>query len=557
VFAPGEVQKTITVDVADNTIYQLDRTVVFTLAIDASSIDRADLGSITTHTLTIEDNDGPTASLNPTTDTVEEADTTVQFTINLDQSIIAGDSPVLDLVIGAGTTVQEGVDFNIPESVQFNAGDNLQTVNVEILDNANDQPDRTLVLTLSPQEGSNINIPDGTSYTLTIEDDDETPVANDDTYGVNEDNGLRVGAPGVLDNDTDADGDTLTAAKLTDPTNGTLTFNSDGSFTYAPNENFFGTDSFTYNASDGANESGVAIVTITINPVNDAPVANDDMLTIVQNTTRPVNVLTNDMDVEGNTLSVDSVTQPANGTVAISADRQAINYTPNPNYIGSDTFEYTVCDNGAPPACATATVTVNVIEGKVYLPMIIGPGVPPPQAADLVVTDFRLEPNKTSFSAGESVTVIVEVTNQGNVALNQDFWVDFYINPEDIDANPVVPTVNQRWDQLCRDGAFTGTPCYYGIVWLVEDDLAPGESVTLRSTSISSVFSRWPGYFVNGTERLYVQVDSWNPGVSTGAVAEINEDNNLESILNITVSGSNPFVLADDLPTDIPPRPRP
>jgi hypothetical protein len=254
---------------------------------------------------------------------------------------------------------------------------------------------------------------------------------------------------------------------------------------------------------------------------------------------------------------VDSVTQPANGTVAISADRQAINYTPNPDYIGPDSFEYRVCDNGAPPACATATVTVNVIEGKIYLPLIIGPGVPPPQAADLVVSDFRLEPNKTSFSAGESVTVIVEVTNQGNTPVSQDFWVDFYINPEDIDANPVVPTVNQRWDELCRAGAFTGTPCYYGIVWLVEDDLAPGESVTLRSTAIASTFSRWPGYFVNGTERLYVQVDSWNPGVSTGAVAEINEDNNLASILNLTVSGSNPSVLADDLPTEIPPRPRP
>ncbi len=557
VFAPGEVLKTIEVNLADNDIYQLDRTVVFSLAIDPAAAGLVVLGSNTSHTLTIEDDDGPTANFASTTASVEEADTTVPVTINLDQAIIAGDSPVLDLVVSTGTTAQEGVDFNVPASITFNAGDTSASFDIAILNNELDQPDRTLVLTLSPQEGSNINVPAGTSYTLTIIDDDETPVANADAYEVDEDNVLTVVAPGVLENDTDGDGDTLTAEKLSDPTNGTLVFNADGSFTYTPNANFFGTDSFTYRASDGTNESGVATVTITVNSVNDAPVANDDTLTIVQNTTRPVNVLANDVDVDGNTLSVDSVTQPANGTVAISGDRQAINYTPNPGYLGPDRFEYTVCDNGAPPACATATVTVNVIEGKVYLPLIIGPGVPPPQAADLVVSDFRLEPNKTSFSAGESVTVIVEVTNQGNIPVSQDFWVDFYINPEDIDANPVVPTVNQRWDELCRAGAFTGTPCYYGIVWLVEDDLAPGESVTLKSTTISSLFSRWPGYFVNGTERLYVQVDSWNPGVSTGAVAEINEDNNLASILNVTVSGSNPSVLADDLPTEIPPRPRP
>jgi len=560
VFAPGEVLKTIEVNLADNDIYQLDRTVVFSLAIDPAAVGLAVLGIPDTHTLTIEDDDGPIASFSPTTDTVEEANTTVQVTINLDQSIIAGDSPVLDLVIGTGTTAQEGVDFKIPASVQFNAGDNRQTFDIEILNNELDEPDRTLVLTLSPQEGSNIQVPEGTSYTLTIIDDDETPIANADTYEVDEDNVLTVAAPGVLENDTDADGDTLTAEKVTDPdpAKGTLTFNADGSFTYTPNANFFGTDTFTYKASDGTNESGVATVTITINSVNDAPVANDDTLTIVQNTTRPVNVLANDTDVDGDALSVDAVTtEPANGTVAISGDRQAINYTPNPGYLGQDSFEYRVCDNGAPPACDTATVTVNVIEGKVYLPLIIGPGVVPPQAADLVISDFRLQPNKTNFSAGESVTVIVEVTNQGNIPVSQDFWVDFYINPEDIDANPVVPTVNQRWDELCRDGAFTGNPCYYGIVWLVEDDIAPGESVTLKSTTISSLFSRWPGYFVNGTERLYVQVDSWNPGVSTGAVAESNEANNLASILNITVSGSNPSVLADDLPTEIPPRPRP
>jgi hypothetical protein len=97
------------------------------------------------------------------------------------------------------------------------------------------------------------------------------PTANGDTYPVNEDGVLNVPAPGVLGNDTDPNGDPLTAIKQSDPTKGTLTFKSDGSFTYTPNPNVNGSDSFTYVANDGTQNSGAATVTINVTPVNDAP----------------------------------------------------------------------------------------------------------------------------------------------------------------------------------------------------------------------------------------------------------------------------------------------
>jgi VCBS repeat-containing protein len=94
-----------------------------------------------------------------------------------------------------------------------------------------------------------------------------------DAYTTDEDTALNVTAQGVLANDTDMEGDALVAALAAGPSNGTLTLNTNGSFSYTPNADYNGTDSFTYVANDGAVDSNVATVSITVIAVNDAPVA--------------------------------------------------------------------------------------------------------------------------------------------------------------------------------------------------------------------------------------------------------------------------------------------
>ena len=100
------------------------------------------------------------------------------------------------------------------------------------------------------------------------------PVAVADAYETDAGTPLSVSAPGVLGNDTDADNDTLTAVKASDPEHGTLTLNADGSFIYTPAAGYSGPDSFTYTANDGTDGSNTATVTITVNAPEPAPLVD-------------------------------------------------------------------------------------------------------------------------------------------------------------------------------------------------------------------------------------------------------------------------------------------
>src|SRR2546428_8480063 len=113
----------------------------------------------------------------------------------------------------------------------------------------------------------------------------DASVAVNDSYTTAEDTTLNVGAAGVLINDSDVDGDTLNAVLVSQPTHGSLTLNSNGSFSYVPAANYNGSDSFTYKANDGQADSGIATVSITITGVNDAPVAAEDHTTTAQDPT--------------------------------------------------------------------------------------------------------------------------------------------------------------------------------------------------------------------------------------------------------------------------------
>ena len=192
------------------------------------------------------------------------------------------------------------------------------------------------------------------------------PVAdNDGPYNGTEDTPLVVNAAtGVLVDDTDADGPSaLTAVNASDPPKGSVTLNTDGSFTYTPDLNTNGTDTFTYQAYDGADYSNTATVTINVAAVNDVPVAdNDGTYNGTEDTPLVVNaatgVLIGDTDVDGpSALTAVNASNPPKGSVTLNTDG-SFTYTPDLNTNGTDTFTYQAYDGAA--YSNTATVTVNM-----------------------------------------------------------------------------------------------------------------------------------------------------------------------------------------------------
>src|SRR6185437_3614127 len=149
---------------------------------------------------------------------------------------------------------------------------------------------------------------------------------------------------------------------------GSVTFTASG-VSYTPAPNYFGTDSFTYTISDnGTADAGhidTATVNVTINNINDAPDAVDDSATVDEDTSNnAINVLANDSDADNLIapfnagLTVIAVTQGTHGSVTFTPT--GVSYTPAPNYFGTDSFTYTISDNGTADAGHTDTATVNV-----------------------------------------------------------------------------------------------------------------------------------------------------------------------------------------------------
>jgi hypothetical protein len=183
------------------------------------------------------------------------------------------------------------------------------------------------------------------------------PSAANDLYSVNEDAVLNVAAPGVLGNDADPDLHAISAIKLSDPAQGQLTFNADGSFVYTPAPNFNGTDSFTYQASDGELTSNAATVVLTINAVNDLPIASNQAVVITANTPYPIVLVATDIDLNPLTYSI--VAAPANASLSGTAPN--VTYTPSAGYSGSDSFTFKANDGQADSNVATVSITVNAL----------------------------------------------------------------------------------------------------------------------------------------------------------------------------------------------------
>ncbi|EGQ8408517.1 tandem-95 repeat protein, partial [Vibrio parahaemolyticus] len=287
---------------------------------------------------------------------------TVKVTVNA-----VNDTPVVESNVADQTLAEDFTPYTIDLNTVFSDVDNVDgELKFSVSGNSNIQVAIVNgIATITPTADWNgsetltftATDPSGESVSQTV-DFTVTPVADivADKATVVEDTPTIIK---VLGNDTfEGDNKVVSLDAENGPKNGTVIVNNDGTVTYTPDDNYVGKDTFTYIVtSGGVSES--TTVTVNVTPVNDAPVAKDDIATTQEDTAVTIDVLSNDTDVDGDKLSIQSATVPeAQGRVEI-VDGKLV-FTPAENFNGHAEITYTVTD-GALTDQATVKVTVNAV----------------------------------------------------------------------------------------------------------------------------------------------------------------------------------------------------
>jgi VCBS repeat-containing protein len=365
------------------------------------------------------------------------------------------------------------------------------------------------------------------TVTITVNPVHDPPVAEDDAYATDEDTALGVAAPGVLGNDSDADGDAITAVLDTGTSNGTLTLNPDGSFDYVPGPDFNGTDSFTYVANDGEVDSETATVTITVDPVNDPPVAEDNAYATDEDTALSVaapGVLGNDSDADGDPLTAVLDTGTSNGTLTLNPDG-SFDFVPDPDFNGTDGFTYVANDGEDDSEAATVTITVDPVND------------PPVAEDDAYATDEDTALNVTppgvlgndSDADGDPLTAVLDTgTSSGTLTLNPDGSFD-YVPGLDFDGT-------DGFTYVANDG---------------EDD-SEAAAVTITVDPVNDAPVASISAIADATLRLHVTVKVTPQTLNLGRMGNwvkvhIHDDSeNNPQQLQVTLNGSDSFDVDGD-----------
>jgi VCBS repeat-containing protein len=217
----------------------------------------------------------------------------------------------------------------------------------------------------------NYTLTDGQAFdtgtvTLTVSPVNDAPVSTDGSGSTDEEVALISSLPGA----TDVDGDSVSYALDGQASHGTAAVNANGTFTYTPDADFNGSDSFAFSVSDGNGGSNTYTYAVTVDPVNDAPVANADSVSTAEDTPVTFDVRTNDTDVDGDSLTVTQINGTAisvgspvtitGGSISLEADGR-LTYTPTGNFNGSPSFNYTISDGHGGTSTATANLTVTAV----------------------------------------------------------------------------------------------------------------------------------------------------------------------------------------------------
>ncbi|MEI7563639.1 MAG: Ig-like domain-containing protein, partial [bacterium] len=247
------------------------------------------------------------------------------------------------------------------------------------------------------------------SYVMTVNVTpvNDAPVANVDTVIATEDLSIDID---VLSNDTDVEADILSITAAGAASHGTTSIVA-GKIRYAPVVYYHGTDSFTYSISDGNAGTATGTVNVSITHVNHNPIAVNDNAVCSEDGNVSINVLSNDTDVDVDTLSVSAVTQPSHGYTSINGLQ--VQYTPNLYYYGLDSFTYTTSDGQGGTSIATVNVTINHVNHN------------PSSVGDLAITsesvtvDVSVLSNDSDIDSGDTLSIsAVGAASNGTTSIN-------------------------------------------------------------------------------------------------------------------------------------------
>ena len=324
---------------------------VATLTVTVSDGTNNDTVDVTVRVTPINDNN-PNAGVDFTATVAEEsANGTAVGSVSATDIDLPGD--VLTYAITAGDPLS---------GFAIDASGNITINDASVLDlDFDDGTDLVATLTVTVTDGSGGV---GTvTVNVTVSPVNEVPLAVTDSYALDEGAALVVTTPGLIANDIDPDGDPLMTSVVMGPTNGLLTLNSDGSFTYTHDGSETTSDSFTYQVDDGNGGVSTGTVILTINPLNDAPVATDDTYTINEGGTLVVaapGVVSNDTDVEGDALSAVLISGPTNGSLSLNADG-SFTYVHDGSETTNDSFIYRTDDGNGGSDTATVNITIDPV----------------------------------------------------------------------------------------------------------------------------------------------------------------------------------------------------
>lgn len=323
------------------------------------------------------------------------------------------------------------------------------------------------------------------------------PQPQDDIYSTNENTTLIVdnlSLPGLLANDIDPEGDPLSVIDVTQPGQGSVTFNADGTFEYSPLEDFFGQDAFSYTMTDGTN-SAVANVTIDVLNVNTAPMAVNDSYTIDEDTTLTVDgsaqfpsLLSNDSDADGDFLSIENVTQPTNGNVTFQPDG-TFEYIPDENFFGTDTFTYTISD-GTETQSAEVSVEVLGINDPPQLALNF---FSTPEDQSLGIPTVNLLSNAQDPD-GDPLTVVSFTQHpHGVVFVGPNGSLTFTPDPNYFSTLPLFENTEDVFTYTVSDGTTTVTQTAVIGVSPVNDppSFTPGPNITLSRNTGPIILRNW------------------------------------------------------------------